>query len=296
MRHVRGTLSALAVATLTFTALSPAQADPTEVTGPSSSKAPYLLSVAPGVKATSIISVGDMAENGYKMVGIPDGLGAYNNGDGTFTVLMNHELGADKGIARAHGAAGAFVSKWVIDKSTLKVIKGEDLIKRVMLATGGTWSQASGIAAAMNRLCSADLPSRKAFYRAANRFGSKARIFMNGEEGGVEGRAFAHVASGRDAGSSYELPALGKAAWENIVASPYSKNKTVTVGLDDGQGGQVYVYVGKKSRKGNDVQRAGLTGGMLYGVKVDGLSAESTATTLASVRGLVWFRSPVPKQ
>ena len=88
--------------------------------------------------------------------------------------------------AHAMRAMGAIIED--VDKSTLKVIKGEDLIKRVMLATGGTWSQASGIAAAMNRLCSADLPSRKAFYRAANRFGSKARIFMNGEEGGVEGR------------------------------------------------------------------------------------------------------------
>ncbi len=27
------------------------------------------------------------------MVGIPDGLGAFDNHDGTFTVLMNHELG-----------------------------------------------------------------------------------------------------------------------------------------------------------------------------------------------------------
>ena len=49
------------------------------------------------------------------MVGITDGLGAYDNGDGTFTVVMNHEIGgsitkgeiAPLGIARAHGNAGA---------------------------------------------------------------------------------------------------------------------------------------------------------------------------------------------
>ena len=32
------------------------------------------------------------------MVGIPDGLGAFDNGDGTFTVLMNHELGNTQGV------------------------------------------------------------------------------------------------------------------------------------------------------------------------------------------------------
>jgi len=37
------------------------------------------------------------------------GLGAFDNGDGTFTVLMNHELGATSGVARAHGGKGAFV-------------------------------------------------------------------------------------------------------------------------------------------------------------------------------------------
>lgn len=127
----------------------------------------------------------------------------------------------------------------------------------------------------------ADLPDPAAFYRAVNRKGTLSRIFMNGEESGPEGRAFAHFVSGADAGTSYELPALGKASWENILASPYSKNKTVTVGLDDGLGGQVYVYVGKKSRKGDEVTRAGLTDGKLYGIKVDGLSAESNTTTIA---------------
>ena len=43
--------------------------------GPSSSATPYVTATAPGVEITSIISVGDTAQNGYKMVGIPDGLG-----------------------------------------------------------------------------------------------------------------------------------------------------------------------------------------------------------------------------
>jgi hypothetical protein len=50
-----------------------------------------------------------------------------------FILLANHELGATQGVERAHGAAGAFVSKWWIDSRTLRVKKGEDLIKKVFL-------------------------------------------------------------------------------------------------------------------------------------------------------------------
>jgi hypothetical protein len=40
-------------------------------------------------------------------------------------------LTAADGIARDHGFKGAFVSKWTIDKATLTVLHGEDLMKRV---------------------------------------------------------------------------------------------------------------------------------------------------------------------
>jgi hypothetical protein len=56
------------------------------------------------------------------MVGIPDGLGAFDNGDGTMTVLMNHELGATSGAVREHGSTGAFVSRLVVDLDTLEVV------------------------------------------------------------------------------------------------------------------------------------------------------------------------------
>src|SRR5262245_55740551 len=85
------------------------------ITGPSSSQSPYLLRSQPGVVTVSLMSVGDSVNlkpdgvTPYRMVGIPDGLGAYDNGDGTFTLLMNHELTPDVGTTRAHGRIGAFV-------------------------------------------------------------------------------------------------------------------------------------------------------------------------------------------
>jgi len=104
-------------------------------TGPSTSQSPYLLPLLPGYKTGSILSANDSAGS-YKMVGVPDGLGAFDNGDGTFTLLMNHELLSSEGVVRAHGSIGAFISEWLIRKSNLKVVKGADLIKNVKLWNG----------------------------------------------------------------------------------------------------------------------------------------------------------------
>lgn len=249
-------------------------------TGPSSSASPYVTPTAAGVDVTSIISVGDAAANGYKMVGIPDGLGAYANDDGTtFTVLMNHELGATEGIVRAHGNKGAFVSEWVINKNTLQVVSGRDLATQNMIWNGSGYTQATigTTANSFARLCSADLPAVSAFYNASTGLGTQSRIFMNGEEAGNEGRAYAFIATGADKGKAYELPKLGKLSFENSLANPYSGNKTVVIGTDDSTPGQVYVYTGTKTNTGTDIERAGLSNGTLAGVKVNTANAQGNA-------------------
>ena len=252
------------------------------ITGPSSSASPYLVPSQSNVVMESILTVGDSVNNKpdgvtpYRMVGIPDGLGAFDNGNGTFTVLMNHELGNTAGIAREHGAIGSFVSKWIVNKNDFSVVSGEDLIKDVKVWNGSAYvSQALAI----NRMCSADLPALSAFYDADSSTGYNGRIFMNGEEAGAEGRAFAHLMDG----TSYELPHLGKFSYENAVANPATGVKTVVVGTDDSGNGQVYVYVGTKTNAGLPVDQAGLTNGSLYGVKITGLDTESDSTTAGSV-------------
>lgn len=269
-------LAALAALTLSPTGTAATGPSPGPV-GPNSSQTPYLVRSAPGVVPRSVLTVGDTADNGYRMVGKPDGLGAFDNGDGTFTLLMNHELPAMRGIVRDHGAAGAFVSRWTIDKDSLRVLTGEDLMHRVWTpATDGGWTP---LTAPLNRLCSADLAAQGAFYDAGTGTGTTHRLLLNGEEQGV-GRALAHVVDGPDAGSSYVLGSLGRAGWENQVTMPDTGTATVVVGTDDNQGGQVYVYVGQKRAEGNDVERAGLTGGTLYGVRIDGIASESDSTTV----------------
>ena len=244
-----------------------------EAKGPSSSSTPYLTALKSGVKVKSILTVGDTAANGYKMVGIPDGLGAFDNGNGTYTLLMNHELGNTSGIARAHGATGAFVSKWVINKNTQTALSGQDLIQDLYINKAGSYVDS---AYAVGRFCSADLPAVSAFYNSVSGKGTTNRIFMNGEESGTEGKAFAHVVTGAEAGKSYELPYLGKFSWENSVACPNMNDKTIVVGMDDATPGQVYVYIGTKQTTGSEIEKAGLTNGKLYGVKVAGLPTNNT--------------------
>ncbi|UOA10316.1 hypothetical protein [Methylobacter sp. S3L5C] len=141
------------------------------VTGPSTTTAPYLLplATAPGWAVTSILTTGNVV-GGYTMGGLPDGLGAFDNNDGTFTVLMNHEWNNTVGSAHTHNPdatkGGAYVSKWVIDKATLAVQSGGDLITKVYgWDNGFQQSQAvSNLTTTFSRFCSADLPAASALF------------------------------------------------------------------------------------------------------------------------------------
>jgi hypothetical protein len=279
--------SALTVAALASSALAQQQ-------GPSTGSTPYVVPTAPGVITKSIFTVGNpgpadsvnnksvangdpvsQAGNPYVMVGIPDGMGAYDNGDGTFTVLMNQEIGATSGVTRAHGSVGSFVSQYTINKSTLAVTNGQDLVRSVVTFDALNNQYNAPGTTAFGRLCSADLAAPSAYRFGA--LGTDARLFLNGEETGSEGRAFAHIATGSAKGTSYELPRLGKFSWENAVASPLAQQKTLVLGTDDSSPGEVYLYVGNKTATGNDVERAGLTNGNLYGIAVNDLPGANSS-------------------
>jgi hypothetical protein len=224
-----------------------------------------------GWLVTPLLNVGDeVGETGYRMVGVPDGLGVLDNGDGTLSIYMNHELASDMGKLRAHSGRGAFVSHWVLDVATLKIVGGKDLVHKVALWLPANNSHVMAATYSFNRLCSADMAKPSAFYDAKSGKGFAGRLFLNGEEDRAGGRAFAHVVSGDKTGISYELPHLGKFAWENAVANPSTGVRTVVMGMDDSPGGQVYVYIGEKRNVGNPAELAGLVGGSLYALKQDG--------------------------
>lgn len=156
------------------------------------------------------------------------------------------------------------------------MLDGSDLIQHVYLYDTATNSYFDPVADgnpatlpyAFNRLCSADPPELTAFYNPETGLGYNGHIFMNGEETTPNGKAFAHFVDGAEAGNSYELAWLGKFAWENSVANPHTGDKTVVAGTDDATPGQLYFYFGDKQATGSALDKAGLTYGTLYGLKV----------------------------
>ncbi len=287
-----------------------------QVQGPSTLQTPYVLPSDPasGVKTYSIASNGNGTAapdetftrlNGaapYRLVGIVDGAGILRTAqdliEGTFTILMNHELGANSGIVRDHGSRGAFVSLWKVrtnpgGSNHLQVMGAQDLMQTVKLWRIGTGYETYNAASPMpayvsnvmgtgpapgfdgfGRHCSADLAEPGA-YRFGN-LGTDARIYLNGEEIGAPGRAFAYVATGPEAGTAYELPAHGDYSWENSVASPFAQDKTIVLGADDSTPGNIYFYVGTKTTAGNEVEKAGLTNGKVYAVAMTGTTVNAS--------------------
>ena len=243
----------------------------------------YLVPTSDRSAFREIIGAGERANNGYVFDGTPDGVGVIDNGDGTLKVLVNHEFGSTAGDVRAHGSKGAYVSELTIDKATLTVIAGKDFLQSansLFLASADGTAWTSGATTAFNRFCSGDLAAESAFKTSTA--GYAGRIYLTGEESGAEGRAFAHVVTGADAGKVYELPSLGNLSFENLVANPVAQSKTVVAALDDSSvDGQLYFYVGSKgvTGTGNAVEQSGLAGGKLFGVKV------GTGTTLGQEVG-----------
>ncbi|MGH6829575.1 MAG: phytase, partial [Methylocella sp.] len=134
------------------------------------------------------------------MVGIPDGTGAWDDEDDedtedrwedrdrgrddsktVFNFVNNHELGKTSGVPRAHGSKGAFVARWLIDRRTGKVLSGRDHLtspNNVMTWNGLTYVPGT---TTIDRLCSADLPKKSAFFQKGWK-GTPHRIFLSGEE------------------------------------------------------------------------------------------------------------------
>jgi hypothetical protein len=171
---------------------------------------------ASNVQFKPILTVGDTHPNGYQMAGIPDGLGAMDNGDGTFTLYMNHELSARNNA----NLSETKVSKLRIDKNTLQVLDA----KYVVDGSEG-----------YRRFCSSTMVGPNE--------GFDRHYYLTGEEDttGKWGGLAVVIDTANDVVT--QLPHLGKLRWENIIAVPGFVGKTVLVGFDDTTPGGVYMYI-----------------------------------------------------
>lgn len=250
---------------------------------------PYLVAVSDAVRVVPLLTVGDSVR-GYRLAGVPDGLGVHALGSSRFELVVTHEMFFHDGAVRRHGAPGAFVSNWTVDASewrggegALQFVRGSDLIDVLHYWSHSSQRYKHDKSMPLERLCSADLPPVSAL--SFEGYGTAERLLLGGEETHTRyrpdhGRAFAHVLTGPNRGHSWELPELGRLSYENVVACPVPQQSTVAMLLDDAQGpmgrgyrrrrppSELYVWVGLKQRDGNEVERAGLTRGVLYGVRV----------------------------
>jgi hypothetical protein len=245
-------------------------------TGPTTDTKPYVLPVADGVSTISLLTVGDdPAGNGYKLVGIPDGLGAVRTSGRSFDVFMNHELPRERGKTRRHGQKGAFVAQLRIDRRSLAVESGHDLIDPgvsywdYVPQTYGATPSAGGTnprnpadtfesqLAPFNRFCSSTLTDPGQLYNRRSGRGYDGQIYFGNEEGGDNSRTFG-VTTG---GTAQQLPRLGLLSWENTIPAFNRSDRTLVMGMEDQASGQLRAYLGTKSKRGNAFQRAGLTNG-----------------------------------
>jgi hypothetical protein len=203
----------------------------------------------------------------YRMVGIPDGLGAHANGDGTSTLYMNHEFGQStqsEPIVGGPKNRGAIVSRWILDADgdPIAAKRAYDWVYHENTFVGPA-PDTTNTTPALARFCSGFL--------AGPEHGFDRPIYLTNEEETspitFDGRGGLSVAIFDN--ELHTLPDIGHIKMENTVVQPGHGTRTVIFPLEDGPAtldNQLYMYVGKKDRsaRASVLERNGLTDGTLY--------------------------------
>jgi len=254
------------------------------------------------LQLTSLITTGEVT-NGllpgssvFTAVGIVDGMGSYDNGDGTYSLLVNHELGNTSGYqyqvlvkagstaATTQTVTGARISRFVVAKDIdnngangfqSRVLDG-GLAYDQVISPNAAFSLGSGI----NRFCSANLAPAVQFGGGK---GFANSLYLAGEETS-NGRFYALDPS---AAKLYHVPAFGLGGWESAATVDTGNAGTVGVMLFDDTSGTpnyLYLWVGTKDSSSTDLlARNGIaaSSGALYAWK-----ATDITNTPAGITGV----------
>lgn len=206
----------------------------------------------------------------YRMVGIPDGLGAHPNPDGTSTLFMNHELGftaQSEPVVGGPKNRGAIVSQWILDHDGDPVAgkRAYDWIydENTLLGPAPEVGNEAQMPRQLARFCSGFLAG------PANGFDRP--IYLTNEESTspdtFDGNGGLSVAIFD--GELHTLPKLGRYSKENTVVQPTQGRRTVIFSTEDGPAtldNQLYMYIGAKDQSADAsvLARNGLDNGKLY--------------------------------
>jgi len=254
----------------------------------------YMISTNSAVSLTPIATTGDDL-NGTIIRGIPDGMGAFDNGHGGITLLANHEVSTTDKVALR---SKSDTSQWGVSITSLnyspgagKITSAIPLIKDIKYwnyktgqyqetPLGGepTGAAAGTFGWGISRFCSATFsPAGTFMYNGVGYAGS---MFTTGEEIGDSSRGFAFDAEGH----GYQLPRTGMLSMENIVPTLKPGINTVAMINEDGSAtdSQLHMYLGKKQSTGTSVDKAGFTNGDLYVLNVPTVTDDNVfRTTIA---------------
>jgi hypothetical protein len=266
---------------------------------------PYVEPVGGDYQVRALFSVDDKVPllggapgQQYRMVGIPDGLGAHPNGDGTSTLFMNHELGftaQSEPVVGGPKNRGAIVSQWLLDADG-DPIAGRRAYDRIFdentfVGPAPEVGNEALMPRQLARFCSGFL--------AGPRNGFDRPIYLTNEESTspdtFDGQGGLSVAIFD--GELHTLPKLGRYSKENTVVRPGHGTATVIFSLEDGPAtldNQLYLYVGTKdrSRHASVLARNGLDNGKLYAFRsLDPARNSERTFTSGSVTG-EWVEIP----
>ncbi len=227
----------------------------------------------------------------FRMVGIPDGMGAMPNGDGTATLFVSHELSNTANSQPVVGGdiiRGAFVSNYRLasDASILsgklaftQVFQDDTLIGPIATTTNAT--------PAFIRFCAASLSGREVGFDRPIYFANEESTAGTFDPRGAQSVA---IFDNNGVGEAHALSRLGFFPWETTLIMPRRDALTVAMCMEDGPAtldNQLYMYVGRKQRGAASIlSRNGLNNGALYAFRSSNLAMNSEATfTTGSVTG-----------
>lgn len=227
----------------------------------------------------------------YTPVGVMDGIGAYQLNEHTVRVFVNHELGFGDGNAYkvSDGKGGYFemtgarVSYLDIDKFSKDIVDAGLAYHKIYDANGKLAADPNFLSGpqkgiGFSRFCSAMLVDPNEFGRGRYARGIEDRIFFTGEEDGGNFNPIggAEWALDVENGAIWQVPDMGRGAWENITQVDTGSKRTVAFILADDtspfdvdgdnekEAAPLYLYVGEKQWKGDFLERNGLRGGKLF--------------------------------